>query len=272
MLFGRMNPPTKGHEENVEGLKKMAAKDNSDHLVIASHSVDAKKNPLSPDVKLKHLKRAFPDTNITTSSKEKPTIMHHAADAYKKGYTHLTVVAGADRVPEYERLLKHYNGKFTDEAGAPVRHGGYKFKSIKVLSTGERKKGISGTDMRNHAQNNDFNSFHQNLSSAMRANVSQARELFRDVRKGMGINESVDHGLLKAVFVTGGPGSGKDIIIRECIAESKAVELNTIQAVDSLFKNAYIKEVKDRKPLIINGPAEDIDRMAIVKEYLENLG
>ena len=87
MLFGRMNPPTKGHEENVEGLKKMAAKDNSDHLVIASHSVDAKKNPLSPDVKLKHLKRAFPDTNITTSSKEKPTIMHHAADAYKKGYS-----------------------------------------------------------------------------------------------------------------------------------------------------------------------------------------
>ena len=22
VLFGRMNPPTKGHEENVEGLKK----------------------------------------------------------------------------------------------------------------------------------------------------------------------------------------------------------------------------------------------------------
>ena len=69
MLFGRMNPPTKGHEENVEGAKALANKQGADHLVIASHSVDAKKNPLTPDVKLKHLKRAFPNTNITTSSK-----------------------------------------------------------------------------------------------------------------------------------------------------------------------------------------------------------
>lgn len=281
MLFGRMNPPTKGHEENVEGLKKLAAKDNADHLVIASHSVDAKKNPLSPDVKLKHLKRAFPDTNITTSSKEKPTIMHHAADAYKKGYTHLTVVAGADRVPEYERLLKHYNGKFTDEAGSPVRHGGYKFKSIKVLSTGERKKGISGTDMRNHAQNNDFNSFHQNLSSSMRNNIQHARELFRDVRKGMGLNENHNRGMFKAIFVTGGPGSGKDVIIREAIAEQKATEITSTQAYNYLMDKSALSEksndmrresVRNRGPLIINGPADDHSRIITIKEELEELG
>ena len=47
VLFGRMNPPTSGHEENVEGLKKIAHQHNADHLVIASHSHDAKKNPLS---------------------------------------------------------------------------------------------------------------------------------------------------------------------------------------------------------------------------------
>ncbi|MFN9957710.1 MAG: hypothetical protein ACK55I_31785, partial [bacterium] len=38
-----------------------------------------------------------------------------------------------------------------------------------------------------------------------------------------------------AIFVTGGPGSGKDIIIREAIAESKTVELNSIQAFDILM-------------------------------------
>ena len=281
MLFGRMNPPTKGHEENVEGAKALANKQGADHLVIASHSVDAKKNPLTPDVKLKHLKRAFPNTNITTSSKESPTIMHHAADAYKKGYTHLTVVAGADRVPEYEKLLKRYNGKFKDEAGAPLRHGGYNFKSIKVLSTGERKKGISGTDMRNHAQNNDFNSFHQNLSSAMRANVQHARELFRDVRKGMGLNEQVNRGLFKAIFVTGGPGSGKDVVIREAIAEQKAVEITSIQAYNYLMDKQALCEkshdlrreaIRNRSPLIINGPADDHSRMITIKEELEELG
>jgi len=281
ILFGRMNPPTKGHEENVNGLKKLAAKNNADHLVIASHSQDAKKNPLSPDVKLKHLKRAFPNTNVITSSKEKPTIMHHAADAYNKGYTHLTVVAGADRIPEYERLLNHYNGKFSDEAGQPLRHGGYKFKKIQVISTGERKKGISGTDMRNHAQNNDFDSFHQNLSSYMRNNVQHARELFRDVRRGMGLNENVNRGMFKAIFVTGGPGSGKDIVIREAINEKKSVELNLVQAHQYLCDKQKLSEktqdyrresIRNRKPLIINGSADDKDKMLYVKEELEELG
>jgi dephospho-CoA kinase len=281
ILFGRMNPPTKGHEENVEGLKKLAAKNNADHLVIASHSQDAKKNPLSPDVKLKHLKRAFPNTNITTSSKESPTILHAASEAHRKGYTHLTVVAGADRVPEYERLLKHYNGKFKDEAGQPVRHGGYNFKKIQVLSTGERTKGVSGTDMRNHAQNNDFNAFHQNLSSSMRNNVQHARELFRDVRKGMGLNENYNRGLFKAIFVTGGPGSGKDVVIREAIAEQKAVEINSTQAYNYLMDKKALSEksndlrreaIRVRSPLIINGPADDQSKLISVKEELEELG
>ena len=38
-----------------------------------------------------------------------------------------------------------------------------------------------------------------------------------ECRVGMGIHESVDHGLFKAIFVTGGPGSGKDLVIRESI-------------------------------------------------------
>lgn len=281
MLFGRMNPPTKGHEENVEGMKKMAQRHGADHLVVASHSQDAKKNPLSPDVKLKHLKRSFPDTQVITSSKEKPTIMHHATDAYKKGYTHLTVVAGADRVPEYHKLLKHYNGKFKDEAGQPLKHGGFHFKRIDVKSTGERTKGVSGTDMRNHAQNNDFKSFQANLSSSMRKNPNHAKELFQDVRKGMGLNEDINRGIFKAVFVTGGPGSGKDVVIREAIAEQKAVEISVTQAYDFLCDkhklaektNDYRREsIRHRGPLIINGPADLGKEMIWVKEELEELG
>lgn len=274
ILFGRMNPPTKGHEENVEGLKSMADKQGADHLVIASHSVDAKKNPLSPDVKLKHLKRAFPNTNITTSSKDSPTIMHHAAQAHAKGYTHLTVVAGSDRVDEYKKLLTHYNG-------VQGRHGVYNFKKIDVKSTGERKAGISGTDMRNHAQNNDFASFQKNLSASMQKNTAHAKDLFKDVRKGMGLNEHHSRGLFKAIFVTGGPGSGKDVVIREAIAEQKFVELNSTQAFDYLMDKQKLSEktsdyrresIRNRGPLIINGPADDHSRIIRIKEELEELG
>lgn len=274
MLFGRMNPPTKGHEENVEGLKQTAEREKSDHLVIASHSQDAKKNPLSPDTKLKHLKRSFPNTNIITSSREKPTIMHHASDAHDKGYTHLHVIAGADRVDEYRRLLNHYNG-------TEGRHGYYNFKKITVSSSGERTKGVSGTDMRNHAQNNDYKSFKSNLSSHMQKNDKHAKELFNDVRKGMGLHEDVNRGMFKAIFITGGPGSGKDIIIREGIAEQRAVELSTVQAFDYLMDKKRLSEsskdfrreaIRNRSPLIINGSADNIDAIHTIKEELEELG
>lgn len=274
LLFGRMNPPTKGHEENVEGLKSMADKNGADHLVIASHSQDAKKNPLSPDVKLKHLKRSFPGTNIITSSKESPTILHHAAEAHRKGYTHLIIAGGGDRVEEYKKLLHHYNGK-------EGRHGFYNFKKIEVKSTGERKKGISGTDMRNHVQNNDFASFHKNLSSHMQKNPAHAKELFNDVRKGMGLNESKDYGLFKAIFVSGGPGSGKDIIIREAIAHQKAVEMNPTLMLSILNDKHKLHEqtkdyrreaIRNRQALIINGTANEHENILSIKEELEDLG
>lgn len=269
MAFGRMNPPTSGHLKLIDKVKSTAEKEGAKHTIILSRSQDAKKNPLSGEQKLKHARRYSPGTHFEVASSEHPTLMHHAARLHAAGHDRLIVIGGSDRTKEYHDLLHKYNG-------VEGRHGYYNFKHIEVRSAGHRdpdaegSEGMSGTKMRQHAQNNDFHSFRQGVP----AHVSDqhARELMRDTRKGMGLNENVNRGLFKAIFVTGGPGSGKDIIIRECIAEHKAVEMNTIQAVEGLFKNAYIKEVKDRKPLIINGPAEDIDRISIVKEYLENLG
>ena len=46
MAFGRMNPPTTGHEKLVNRVKDIAKDYNAPHHIIISHSVDAKKNPL----------------------------------------------------------------------------------------------------------------------------------------------------------------------------------------------------------------------------------
>lgn len=178
MLFGRMNPPTKGHEENIEGLKSLAKEHNADHVVIASHSHDGEKNPLSPEQKLKHLKRAFPGTNIITSSKSQPTILHHAAELHRQGYRHLIVTGGGDRAEEYHKLLNKYNGV----AG---RHGHYNFDSITVKSTGERKEGVSGSDMRKHVKSGNFEKFRAGLPSKIREHEGHSRELFNDVKGGL---------------------------------------------------------------------------------------
>jgi hypothetical protein len=278
MTFGRMNPPTTGHLKLIDKVKDVASKNNASHSVVVSHSQDAKKNPLSGTQKVKHLKRYSPGTNFQSSSKEHPTVLHHAAELHKKGVTHLHMVVGSDRVKEMHHLLHKYNGV---EAG----HGKYHFKKITVHSAGHRdpdaegSEGMSGTKMRGHATSGNYKEFKKGIPSHVPEH--HAKELYHDVRKGMGIHESISRGLFKAIFVTGGPGSGKDIVIREAIAESKAVELNTVQAFDYLADKQKLSEntgdyrrdaIRNRGPLIINGPADDNEKISYIKEELEDLG
>jgi predicted kinase len=278
MTFGRMNPPTTGHLKLIDKVKEVAHKHNAEHSVVVSHSQDAKKNPLSGPQKVKHLNRYSPGTHFKSSSKEHPTILHHAADLHKKGVSHLHVVVGSDRVKEMHHLLHKYNGV---EAG----HGKYHFKKIQVHSAGHRdpdaegSEGMSGTKMRQHASTGNHKEFRKGVPSHV--SDKHSKELMHDTRKGMGLHEDTTRGHFKAIFVTGGPGSGKDVVIREAIAESRIVELNFIQARDYLGDKQKLSEktgdfrreaIRNRGPLIINGPADDREKLSYVKEELEELG
>ena len=277
MAFGRMNPPTIGHEKLVNKVHQLSKDYNAPHHVILSHSIDAKKNPLDITSKVKHARRFFPNTNIVASSKERPTFLQHAAALNQAGHDHLIMVAGSDRIPEYEKKLQQYNGEGPGKL--------FNFKRIEVKSAGQRDpdaegaEGMSASKMREHAQNNDFDSFKQGIPSHVPE--KHAKELFRDVRRGMGLNENTNRGMFKAVFVTGGPGSGKDIILREAIAEQKSIEINLLQAFQYLADKQKLSEktddyrrnaIRNRKPLIINGPADKQNEMFWVKEELEELG
>ena len=278
MTFGRMNPPTTGHLKVIDKVKEIANNVGGSHHIIVSHSQDTKKNPLSGEQKVKHLKRYSPGTNVESSSKEEPSIFHHAAKLYKKGVTHLHVVVGSDRVKEFRDSINKYNG-------ISGKHGHYKFHKITVHSAGQRdpdaegSEGISGTKMREHAKNKNFGEFRKGVPAHV--SDAHAKELMNDTRKGMGLHESDDHGRFKAIFITGGPGSGKDIIIREAIPSTKIVELNLIQARDYLADKQKLSEktsdyrreaIRNRGPLIINGPADDNEKITYIKEELEELG
>lgn len=181
--FTRMNPPHRGHEEVVNTIHSVAKKHNASHQLVLSRSQDKKKNPLSPEDKLKHAKRAFPETNIKLATKEAPTILHHAADMYKKGVRHLHIVAGSDRHEELSSLLNKYND------GEEHKHGKFKFKSITMHSSGERDddaegvKGISATKVRALAAAGKKKEFHASLSTKMKPEHKE--ELYNDLRKAM---------------------------------------------------------------------------------------
>lgn len=176
--FGRFNPPTTGHELLVKAVKKLAAQSKADHAIYASKSQDAKKNPLTVDKKVHYLKLMFPGTNFVAASPTERTFIE-AAKALNKKYKNLIMVAGSDRIPEYERILNTYNGKE------------FHFDTVQVISAGERDPdaddatGMSASKMRAVAAKGDYSQFKKGLPSAMRE--IDGRRLMNDVRLGMGL-------------------------------------------------------------------------------------
>ncbi|CAB4168074.1 Cytidyltransferase-like domain [uncultured Caudovirales phage] len=186
ITYGRMNPPTSGHLKVIDKVKEVAKKVGGSHAVVVSHSNDPKKNPLTSEQKIKHLKRYSADSNIEASDKEHPTIFHKAEALHKAGTTHLHIVAGSDRVKEYKARFAAVNGKPDKSGKVP-----FNFKKITVHSAGTRDPdaegttGVSGTSMREHAKNNDIHKFRKGVPEHV--SDTHAKELMHDVRKGMNV-------------------------------------------------------------------------------------
>ena len=183
--FGRMNPPTIGHEKLLDQLSKQAGK--NDYFVFVSQTQDKKKNPLDYNSKVKNIRKMFPrHARRVMINKKVRTAFDAAQFLFDKGYKNVVMVVGSDRVTEFDTLLNKYNGK-------KAQHGFYNFNSIVVSSAGERDPdaegatGMSASKMRASASENDFQTFSQGLPKTM--GNKEAKKLFQDVRSGMGIQE-----------------------------------------------------------------------------------
>ena len=302
LAFGRMNPITSGHEKLVNKVKDIAGSVGGSHHIVLSHSQDSKKNPLTAAQKVKHAKRAFPGTNFTAASKDAPTFFHHAEKLHQQGVTHLHMVGGSDRTDEYHKLLHKYNGT---HAGAR-----FNFKKITVHSAGERDPdaegttGISASKMRDHATKGNFKEFKKGVPSSM--SHEHAKHMYNDVRRGMNLHESIlaegvhDKAIFKAVFLGGGPGSGKDYVLSNTLDGHGMIEINSDKALEYLMdkenldkkmpdneeaqRNAIRKKAKDvaeirhlmalqgRNGLIINGTGADPKEYIEIKKRLDKLG
>lgn len=184
--FGRMNPPTIGHGKLLDTLASKARR--APYRIFLSQSNDKKKNPLNYKDKVKHVRKMFPKhaRSIILNNKIK-TPFDALTFLYDQGFRKVVLVAGSDRVTEYDVRLNKYNG-------VKSNHGFYNFEGgIKIISAGERDpdaegaEGASGTKQRKLATDNDFTSFAQGLPSSM--SNANAKRLFNDVRKGMGLKE-----------------------------------------------------------------------------------
>ena len=226
IAFGRMNPPTTGHEKMIHAVHKEAKRVGGHAEVIASHSQDKKKNPVPQDKKMGYLKKVAPKgVKVTAASKEHPTVFHHAARLHAAGHEHLTVMS--DKSESWGKALKANNGK-------KGPHGHYNFKSITMKSSGKRDpkasgtEGISGTKMRAHAKSGDHKSFKAGLPKALHPH---ADEIMKH------INEAADPEMVQKSTV---------MKVRN-LTKSKAPVSRITQGVDQLAKGEIV-----RQPMVRN--------------------
>ena len=304
--FGRFNVPTIGHGLLAKKVVDTAKSVKADHIVYASRTQDAKKNPLDVDTKVKYLKKMFPGINFKAANEDVRTFIEMAAKLSEEGYKNLVMIAGSDRIDEYQKLLDKYNGK------------DFKFNSIKVVSAGERDPdadgaaGMSGTKMREAAIKNDFKAFRSGIPKTL--SDKETKELMDKVRKIMvkeefNVDEAFtqiltegvhDKAIFKAVFLAGGPGSGKDYVLDNTLAGHGLTEINSDKALEFLMDKegldktmpAHENEKKDivrgraknitelrqklallgRNGLIINGTGDDVEKITKIKKKLEEIG
>lgn len=146
--FGRFNPVTTGHLENIDFLFSQSG----DHFVFVSHSEDEDKNPLSVKTKLEILKVARPDysKDIHVTSKDMPSVIQIVKFLEGKGYNSITMIVGSDRVETFKDTLSDYKSNL---------------KELNVLSSGNRSKKISASLMREYAVNGEYKSYKHGMGS-----------------------------------------------------------------------------------------------------------
>ena len=187
LAFGRMNPPTSGHEKLVNKVRAIARLEGGDPAIYLSHTQDESKNPLDYSSKIKYAIKAFGDVMKRTRA---TTLVEVLKEQEKKGYKNVILVFGSDRIKGMQWTLKG-NGK------------DYNFDDMKIVSAGERDpdadgvEGMSASKMRAAVQTADgINakwkddkgksqpSFKSGLPKTLQ---SSAQKIWDDLRKAMNL-------------------------------------------------------------------------------------
>ena len=187
LAFGRFNPPHAGHLQLMDVAAQSAAQsaelgNGDDYIIVPSRSQDPKKNPLDADTKVSMMRQMFPQhSERIVNDGANRTIFDVLKKAHNDGYTNVRIIAGQDRVKEFDKLSQNYNGQL------------YQFDNMEVVSSGERDpdaegmEGLSSSRMRLAAAEGDFKTFRAGLPEGTPRKM--AMTLFDTVRQTMNVQE-----------------------------------------------------------------------------------
>jgi phosphopantetheine adenylyltransferase len=165
-VFGRFNPPHRGHKEMVDILIEKAGAAGADPYVFATSTQNDKRDPLFVDEKVEILKRMYPKVsqvriiNTTKSGcKTIPAVIGRLKDA---GYKRIVLVAGGARVADF-------TGKFEVEKGQPLEvvNGGERDPDAEDPERAGTAAGYSASKMRSAVKRRDWNTFRAGLNETI---------------------------------------------------------------------------------------------------------
>lgn len=173
-IFGRMHPPTAGHDYLIKLGKEYADKSNADFYVFLSPSEKGDKNPVPYKARLSAFRNNPSYADINVVENERITTPQHAA-----GYLHnvlkypiVAIISGSDRKADNEETFK-----------TPMRDG----TKVHVISLGGERamtgkidpsdvSTVKGSKVRALAKAGDYEAF----KNALPPNTSEedAKNLF----------------------------------------------------------------------------------------------
>lgn len=171
--FGRMNPPTKGHELLVSKVVETAKSISGDHVVYLSQTHKSPTDPLDWNFKRRVCENAFRGVNISQDTTIRNPYI--ALESLAKEYDNVVMVVGSDQADEFTKRFTQYADKW-----------GIQFN---VISAGQRivesegVAGMSATKLRQYAAENNKEKFLLGLPTSLSESIKEL--VYSKVRKGM---------------------------------------------------------------------------------------
>lgn len=330
-FYGKVRIPTIGHRTAIDAAKDIHKKVGGKLTIGLSGASE----PLDLKTKKSHAEKVFghPVNTGTKETKTLPDFLKHL----NKSHDELHLVAGSDRVQEYKDFIQKYNGKKDKSGNIPFHFkkievhaaGGERTedeRDPRKMSKDELVRSVSASKVEKLAKDGNwehFKAYHPEM------NEKHVKKVYDAIRKHHAsqpkttpkplssiraayapppireseemINEGIyDKHTFKAIFMAGGPGSGKDFVMNKLLGGYGLKEISSDIAFQFLMqkhgldlkmppeqaekrdlvrgraKNITTTKQKltlsGRLGLIINGSAHDYASIDTIKKQLESMG
>jgi len=262
IFIGRTQPPTfEGHGTAIAATQAHAESKGGTHYVFPTHTTGTEDDPLDHETKVAAMRKLFPTANIV-SDPDIRTPVQMMQYLEKQGHTHVTILGGGEEDQNKWKFLDKYKEK--EFPG---------IKSVKTASAGERDPnakgavGMSGTKLRKLVKAGKRDEFiaqypdeHKETANMLYDRLTSAFAAIKNKKKKKKLKESAT-----AFFLIGGPGSGKDFVLKNTFAKYDLMEVQ----IDQVLNGAANKLFEQNKNLVINGPV-DADKINEVIAIHEN--